>query len=113
MRDTCTRMLSHAGYQAEAVGDGEAALATLRAGPRFRVALVDLKLPKMDGTVVLEKIKEFDSDVKVVIMTGFATVRSAVQAMKLGAVDYLVKPFEKDELLALIAQQFRVGELER
>lgn len=112
MRDTCARMLSRAGYRVEAVADGEAGMAKLRAEPRFRVTLVDLKLPKMDGIAVLEKIREFDSNIKVVIMTGFATVKSAVRAMKLGAVEYLVKPFEKDELLAVVAQQFRVGELE-
>ncbi len=113
MRATCTRMLSRAGFHSEAVADGEAALAKLRADSRLRVVLLDLKLPKMDGTVVLEKIKEIDSDIRVVIMTGFATVKSAVQTMKLGAVDYLVKPFEKDELLAVVAQQIRIGELEK
>ncbi len=112
MRATCARMLARAGYQSEAVADGEAALAKLQADSKLRVVLLDLKLPEMDGAAVLEKIKEFDSDIKVVIMTGFATVRSAVQTMKLGAVDYLVKPFEKDELLAVIAQQNRIGELE-
>lgn len=112
MRLTCARMLARAGYQSEAVTDGEEALAKLHANSRLRVVLLDLKLPKMDGTAVLEKIRKFDSDIKVVIMTGFATVKSAVETMKLGAVDYLVKPFEKDELLAVVAQQMRIGELE-
>jgi DNA-binding NtrC family response regulator len=112
MRETCIRMLSRAGYTTEAVADGEAALATLREDSQFRIVLLDLKLPKIDGTVVLKRIRASDADVKVIIMTGFATIKSAVQTMKLGAVDYLVKPFEKDELLAVVAQQLRVGELE-
>ncbi len=113
MRATCVQMLARAGYQSEAVTDGEEALARLHTDSRLRVVLLDLKLPRMDGTAVLEKIKAFDSDIKVVIMTGFATVKSAVQTMKLGAADYLVKPFEKDELVAVIAQQIRIGELEK
>lgn len=112
MRGMCVRILSRAGYQATAAPDGAAGLATLREDPTIRCALVDLRLPKMDGAVLLEKIKEFDDSIKVVIMTGHATVKSAVQTMKMGAVDYLVKPFEMDELLAVVAQQFRVGELE-
>lgn len=113
MRATCARMLTRAGYQSHAVADGEAALGKLRAEPRLRVVLLDLKLPKMDGIAVLEEIRKFDSDIKVVIMTGFATVKSAVKTMKLGAVDYLVKPFEKDELLAVVTQQIRMGALEK
>jgi len=109
---TCSRILSRAGYRADVVADGEAALAKLGQDPTIRIVLLDLKLPKMDGTMVLEKIKQLDPDVKVVIMTGFATVKSAVQTMKLGAVDYLVKPFEKNELLAVVAQQYHLVELE-
>lgn len=113
MRDTCIRMLSHAGYQVEAVGDGEAALEKLQCDHGFTLALVDLKLPKMNGVTVLKKIKELEPDLKVVIMTGYATVKSAVETMKLGATDYIVKPFEKNEFLTVIARQLRVGELER
>ena len=112
MRQMCTRTLTRAGYQAESVPDGEAAIARLRDGTSFHVALVDLRLPTLDGNAVLERIREIRPDMAVVIMTGYATVKSAVKAMKLGAADYLVKPFEKDELLTVIAQQFRVLELE-
>ena len=112
MRITCARMLARAGFAPEAAEDGEAALAKLRSDPRFRIVLLDLKLPGINGTVVLEKIREIDPTIKVIIMTGFATIKSAVRTMKLGAVDYLVKPFEKDELLAVLAQQIHVGELE-
>lgn len=112
MRDTCVRMLSRAGYRTESAVDGEAALATLGSDSSYPVVLLDLNLPGMNGAGVLERIKELDGEIKVIIMTGFATVKSAVQTMKLGAVDYLVKPFERDELLAVVAQQFRIGELE-
>ncbi len=113
MRKTCVQILTRAGYGVDAVSDGEAALAKLRSEPRFQLALIDLNLPKMDGIVVLENIKKLQSDIKVVIVTGFATVKSAVQAMKLGAADYIAKPFEKDEILKVVAQQLRVRTLER
>lgn len=113
MRTTCLRILSRFGYRSEAVADGQEALARLRADRTFRLVLLDLKLPKIDGVTVLRRIRELDTNIKVIIMTGFATVQSAVQSMKLGAVDYLVKPFEKDELLAVVSQQIRMCELQR
>jgi DNA-binding NtrC family response regulator len=112
MREMCEQLLARAGYDVETVGDGEAALATLRAGLNPQIALVDLRLPKLDGMAVLAKMRETRPDIKVVIMTGFATVKNAVNSMKLGAVDYIVKPFEKDILLKIIAQQVRVRDLE-
>ncbi len=113
MRETCARMLSQAGYDVETVEDGLAALEKIGANPTFSLALVDLKLPKMDGVTVLKRIKQLDPDLKVVIMTGYASVKSAVQTMKLGAADYLVKPFEKNEFLAIISRQMKVDELEQ
>lgn len=113
LRATCARMLSSAGYPVQSAEHGEAALAELASNPNYSLVLLDLKLPGMNGEDVLEKIKELNREIKVIIMTGYATVKSAVRTMKLGAVDYLIKPFEKDELLALVAQQFRVGELEQ
>jgi len=112
MSTMCANILTRAGYQAVAIMDGESALAKLREDPTFQIALVDLKLPKLDGIAVLERIRKSHPATKVIIMTGFATVSSAVKAMKLGAGDYLVKPFEKDEILKAIAQQARLRDLE-
>jgi DNA-binding NtrC family response regulator len=63
---------------------------------------VDLKMPGMDGLQVLEEAKRKDPRAQVVIMTAFATVDTAVNAMKLGAYDYIVKPFDPEELSLMI-----------
>ena len=75
--------------------------------------LLDIRLPEMDGIEVLERIKAIDEGIEVVLVTAVRTVRTAVAAMKLGAFDYLTKPFEEDELLAVIARALEKRALER
>ena len=89
------------GYQVEAVEDGFKALEKFR-DRNWDIALIDLKMPKMDGLELLGKIKEIRPETQVVIITAFATVNTAVQAIKIGAYDYLVKPFNPEELSLLI-----------
>lgn len=91
-------------YEVTVATSGEEAKA--HAGERrFDVALVDLKLPDVDGLAVLRHIKNVQPECEVIIMTGYSTIRSAVEAIKLGAYDYLQKPFEDiEELAALIAR---------
>jgi DNA-binding NtrC family response regulator len=80
----------------------------------WSILLVDLKMPGMDGLQVLEAVKQIQPDVAVVIMTAYATVETAVEAMKSGAYDYLVKPFDPEELslmmVKIVAQQQLVRE---
>ena len=64
--------------------------------------MLDLKLPGMDGMKVLEKIKEIDKDLSVIMLTGSGDIRDSVRAMKLGATDYLTKPFKTEELVLTI-----------
>ncbi len=66
------------------------------------LVLLDIRLPGMDGIEVLERIKAIDERLEVILVTAVKTVRTAVAAMKLGAFDYLTKPFEEDELLSLV-----------
>src|SRR5437879_12888952 len=80
--------------------DGPQALETVRAS-QVDLVLLDIRLPEMDGIEVLERIKTIDDGVEVILVTAVKTVRTAVAAMKLGAFDYLTKPFEDDELLQL------------
>jgi DNA-binding NtrC family response regulator len=94
------------------VPDGPSALDVVRAS-QVDLVLLDIRLPGMDGIEVLERIKAIDDGLEVVLVTAVKTVRTAVAAMKLGAFDYLTKPFEEDELLAVIGRALDKRSLER
>jgi DNA-binding NtrC family response regulator len=94
------------------VPDGTAALDVVRSS-QVDLVLLDIRLPGMDGIEVLERIKGIDEGVEVVLVTAVRTVRTAVAAMKLGAFDYLTKPFEEDELLSLVRRALERRSLER
>jgi DNA-binding NtrC family response regulator len=97
VRESLGGWLEKDGYAVECVGDGQSALERLKARPRS-ILVCDLKMPGMDGLQVLEASKKLQPDLAVVIMTAYATVDTAVAAMKLGAYDYLMKPFDPEEL---------------
>ncbi len=101
MRDSCAQILIKEGYQAELAEDGNIGLEKTK---EFKpdIALIDLKMPGINGMEVLDKIKEFDSHIIPVVITGYATVESAVEAMKKGAYDFLPKPFTPEELRIII-----------
>ncbi|MDL1952135.1 sigma-54-dependent Fis family transcriptional regulator, partial [Acidobacteria bacterium ACD] len=101
VRESLTAWLEKDGYTLESAEDGPTALKLLRAST-WSILLVDLKMPGMDGLEVLAHAKEIQPDTAVVIMTAFATVDTAVNAMKGGAYDYLVKPFDPEELSLMI-----------
>jgi DNA-binding NtrC family response regulator len=101
VRESLAGWLEEDGYQVEVAADGPAAVAKL--GQRaYAVLLVDLKMPGMDGLEVLTQARAVQPDASVIIMTAYATVDTAVRAMKQGAHDYLVKPFEPEELSAMV-----------
>ena len=99
-------------YDVVDVPDGLRALDAVRAS-QVDLVLLDIRLPEMDGIEVLERIKAIDEGIEVVLVIAVRTVRTAVAAMKLGAFDYLTKPFEEDELLAVIARALEKRALER
>jgi len=99
-------------YDVLDVPDGPATLDVLRAS-QVDLVLLDIRLPEMDGIEVLERIKAIDDGIEVILVTAVKTVRTAVAAMKLGAFDYLTKPFEEDELLAVIGRALDKRSLER
>jgi DNA-binding NtrC family response regulator len=101
VRESLIDWLREDGYQVEAAEDGLKALEKFKERS-WDIALIDLKMPKMDGLELMEKIKESQPEIQVVIITAYATVNTAVQAMKIGAYDYLVKPFNPEELSLLI-----------
>jgi two-component system, NtrC family, response regulator AtoC len=97
VRESLGGWLEKDGYTVVTAADGPSALVKLR-DERWSIMIVDLKMPGMDGLHVLEESKKIQSGVAVVVMTAYATVDTAVAAMKLGAYDYLVKPFDPEEL---------------
>jgi two-component system response regulator AtoC len=99
-------------YELLDASDGKQALEVLRASP-VDLVLLDIRLPDLDGIQVLERIKALDEQIEVILVTAVKTVRTAVAAMKLGAFDYLTKPFEEDELVAVIRRALEKRSLER
>jgi len=97
IRESLRGWLQQDGYQVETAAGGPEALAK-NAANRFDIMLIDVKMPEMDGLTLLQKIKEIDSDISIVMMTAHGAIRDAIEAIKLGAYDYLLKPFELEEL---------------
>ncbi len=102
-RDVLGDILDEAGFKVTAVGRATDALAALRAGP-YNLLITDLRMPEMDGIELLTQAKRLQPELEVVVMTAYATVETAVHAMKLGATDYLAKPFDKDMLLVVVGK---------
>jgi DNA-binding NtrC family response regulator len=90
------------GLEADVALDGKEAVRKLAAGNRYFAVLTDLRMPAADGIAVLRQVKESDPDCPVIVMTAFATIENAVEAMKLGAYDFVQKPVDADHLLLLL-----------
>lgn len=101
LRVTIADDLKDAGYTVREFADAHGALAGLR---EFEpnIVITDVKMPGMSGIELLSKIKSFNPEIAVIVMTAHGTIETAVQTMKLGAYDYLLKPFVKDEILLMI-----------
>jgi two-component system, NtrC family, response regulator AtoC len=112
LRDLIVRELGRRGLEVQGVGDGEAALARLREDP-YDVVVLDMKMPKKEGIEVLRELQEIPEHPQVIVMTGFQEVATAVEAMKLGAYDYLTKPTKIEELEVLVRKAAEKGQLLR
>jgi DNA-binding NtrC family response regulator len=104
------RTLELKGYEVLPVQSGEEALEAVKAED-VDLVLTDRRLPGMDGVELVRQIKTEHPDLAVVVMTAYGTIESAVEAMRLGAEDYLVKPFEAAELLLVIRRAIEFQEL--
>ena len=98
---SCLRILGENGYEAEAVQSGGDALRKIEES-RYDVMILDIMMPRMDGLEVLQRVKETHPDIDVIMITGLSQIETAVKAMKLGAFDYLPKPFDPDELKLVV-----------
>jgi len=101
MRESLAGWLERDGLDVATAASGEEALEKIR-DTRFDILLLDIKMEGMSGLDVLKKVKEDDPDVSVVMITAFGSISTAIEAMKTGATDYLLKPFDPDELGVLI-----------
>jgi two-component system response regulator AtoC len=106
------RLVLEEEYELVEAEDGPQAIERVQGSP-VDLVLLDVRLPGMDGIEVLERIKAIDEHVEVVLVTAVQTVRAAVAAMKLGALDYLTKPFDEDEILPLIRRALERRALDR
>jgi two-component system response regulator PilR (NtrC family) len=102
MRDLLAIMLRQAGYEVSVADGGEAAIERLKA-ESFDLVLTDLRMRKVDGLTVLKAAKEHAPRTVVLVVTAYASTETAVEAMKLGAYDYITKPFKLDELKVTVA----------
>jgi signal transduction histidine kinase/FixJ family two-component response regulator len=102
-RDVCKRLLSKKGYSVKFAEDGRTALKVIRDN-YFQVVLADLKMPGIDGLTLLKRIKEERPRTEVIIITGYASINTAVKAMRIGAYDYIVKPFDINELALVVGR---------
>ena len=105
LRRLCLEVMRLRGYEAHAAADGEEAL-RLAAENDYRVVLLDLKLPGMDGIECLRRLKGEGFRGDVVMITGYGNVPTAVEAMKVGARDFIEKPFRPDDLQAMLEDIF-------
>ncbi|MBN2706124.1 MAG: sigma-54-dependent Fis family transcriptional regulator, partial [Deltaproteobacteria bacterium] len=101
IRKGLCRVMESRGYQAEASESGFGAIEKLQKTP-FNIVITDLKMPGMDGIEVLKTIKILQPDVPVIIITGYSTVDTAVEAMKNGAFDYIAKPFTPEQMIEMV-----------
>ncbi|MBZ5533297.1 MAG: sigma-54 dependent transcriptional regulator [Acidobacteriia bacterium] len=108
---TLQEFLEEEGYLVEIAHDGEEALAIQKKNPRICLALLDLMMPLTDGITLMEQLRREDPDLAVMIMTGFGTIETAVEAIKRGAEDYLTKPLEPEAVkkkVGRIVEVFRL-----
>jgi DNA-binding NtrC family response regulator len=101
IRKTLTEILSYEGYKIEEASDGEEGLRKFKE-KNFDVVLCDIKMPKLDGIEFLDKAREINPDVPVIMISGHGTIETAVEAVKKGAYDYIAKPPDLNRLLITI-----------
>ena len=112
MRESLSGWLERDGHYIMTAPSGEAALEILEK-TRFDILLVDIKMEGMSGLDVLKHVKETDPDVAIVMITAYGSIPTAIEAMKRGAYDYMLKPFDPNELGVLIEKIIRHQEQTR
>lgn len=102
IRMTLSQSLESLAIETDTASNGEEALAKLKEKD-FGLILLDIRMPGMDGMEVLRQVRGIRPDIRIIMITAYGTIESAVEAIKLGAVDFLQKPFDPDEIRALVS----------
>jgi len=110
--ELCVRTLRRYGYDATSTASSHQALEMLRQ-QGFDLLLLDVRMPEMDGLEVMRQVREFTPDMAIVVMTGYASVEAAIEAVKQGAADFLPKPFQLDNLRLAVSGALAKRELNR
>lgn len=104
IRNLVTSMLSHAGHECRAAASGEEALGILHKNANYSLVLSDLAIDGIDGLALLERIRKVEPQLPVVLVTGVHDISVALSALRKGAYDYLLKPFDREQLLATVGR---------
>ena len=113
IRELLKQILVKEGYEVVTVPDGHAAVAKAKAGDRPNLALLDMRMPGIDGIETMKQLKAICPELDMVMITGYGTKKLALQAMKLGAYDYLEKPFNIQRVRDIIRKCFELRDLNR
>ena len=106
--DNTKTLLEHRGYDVTAVNSGDSAIRTL-GQEKYDVMVLDLKMPGMDGISTLKEIKKLNFYTQILVLTGHGAINTALEAMELGAYDYLTKPCDIDELTEKLEDAMKNG----
>jgi len=102
VRESLEELLRLENYQADSTGSGEDALKALSEG--FDLVLLDIKMPGIDGVEVMHEIRKYHPDTRIIIITGYGSLESAIDAIRSGAQDYMLKPYTADDILMSIGK---------
>lgn len=110
VRESLREWFLEDGFKVETAEDGSAALQKMHAGP-YDIIIIDLKMPGMDGITLQKRVREIDDSAAIIILTAYASVQTAVEALKLGAFDYITKPVDPDDLSNTVKNVLKQREL--
>lgn len=112
MRWTFTNLLENEGYTVESLADGPSAIQRIQKND-IDLVLLDIRIPNMDGIQILEKLKSIKNTLPVIVITGYGNPETAANVMKLGAFDYLSKPFDNNKLLNMVKRALELSKLKK
>ncbi len=103
IRELCEDVLPMWGYEVDTAEDGFQGIDKAKTG-KYQVVLTDIKMPECDGLTVLEKVKAYDPQIEIIVMTAYGTIETAVNAMKKGAYDFIMKPLSLNQMQAVLSK---------